>query len=211
MAIADLRKEYTLAGLDLGDVDPDPIVQLDRWLKQAIDANANEPTAMTLATATRDGRPSARVVLLKGVDKNGLAFFTNYESRKGQELLDNPHAALLFFWPELERQVRIEGIVERVSREDSETYYRSRPVASRQGAWASKQSSVIESRDTIAQKLADVQKLHGDDPPLPSFWGGYRLVPGELEFWQGRPSRLHDRLRFRRADDASWRIERLSP
>ena len=211
MAIADLRKEYTLAGLDLGDVDPDPIVQLDRWLKQAIDANANEPTAMTLATATRDGRPSARVVLLKGVDKNGLVFFTNYESRKGQELLDNPHAALLFFWPELERQVRIEGIVERVSREDSETYYRSRPVASRQGAWASKQSSVIESRDTIAQKLADVQKLHGDDPPLPSFWGGYRLVPGELEFWQGRPSRLHDRLRFRRADDASWRIERLSP
>jgi pyridoxamine 5'-phosphate oxidase len=211
MAIADLRKEYSLAGLDLGDVDPDPIVQIDRWLKQAIDANANEPTAMTLATATREGRPSARVVLLKGVDKNGLVFFTNYESRKGQELLENPHAALLFFWPELERQVRVEGLVERVSRDDSETYFRSRPVASRQGAWASKQSSVIESRETIARKLADVQKLHGDDPPLPSFWGGYRLVPDEVEFWQGRPSRLHDRLRFRRADDASWRIERLSP
>ncbi|MFO0659564.1 MAG: pyridoxamine 5'-phosphate oxidase [Polyangiaceae bacterium] len=211
MSIADLRKEYTLAGLDVQDVDTNPLVQLERWLKQAIDGGANEPTAMTLATATKEGRPSARIVLLKGIESSGLVFFTNYESRKGRELLENPHAALLFFWPELERQIRVEGVIEKISHEDSDTYYRSRPVASRQGAWASKQSSVIDGRHVIEQKVAEVQKVHGDDPPLPPFWGGYRLTPNELEFWQGRPSRLHDRLRFRRADDASWRIERLSP
>ena len=201
-----------LAGLNEEDFDPDPIRQFAAWFAEAEAAGVPEANAMTLATATRDGRPSARVVLLKGFDERGFVFYTNYESQKGRELADNPQAALTFYWPGLERQVRITGTVERVSREESRRYFESRPLGSRLGASLSRQSAVIPDRSVLEQEFVRLQTEYADgDVPLPPFWGGYRVNPTAIEFWQGRPSRLHDRLRYTRQPDGLWRIERLSP
>lgn len=210
--VAALRQEY--AGMDLneGDVDADAIAQFTRWFAQALAANVPEPNAMTVATATRAGMPSARIVLLKGFDAHGFIFYTNYESNKGRELAENPVAALVFHWVELHRQVRITGAVEKVSHEESDAYFQSRPRGSRLGAWASKQSSVLTGRAPLEARLAALTAQFGEgDIPLPPFWGGYRVIPNAVEFWQGRPSRLHDRLRYARQLDDTWRIERLSP
>lgn len=210
-SIADLRQNYTLQALNEADVDPDPIRQFQRWLDQAIAAELPEPNAMTLATATRDGIPSARIVLLKGLDARGFAFYTNYESRKGQELAENPQAALVFLWTVLERQVRIEGQVEKVAAAETDAYFQSRPLASRLGAWASEQSRVIRDREVLEQRFAELKATYADEMvPRPPHWGGYRVIPHQIEFWQGRTSRLHDRLRYR-LEQGNWRIDRLSP
>jgi len=215
--LAALRKSYELAELDEAASDPDPLRQFETWLKQAIDARLPEPNAMTLATVGADRRPSTRIVLIKGFDARGLVWFTNYESRKGQELAANPHAALQFHWVELERVVRVEGTVHRVSDEESDAYYASRPLDSRIGAWASPQSQVIRSRAVLVANAAKVSAQHLLQPPRPPHWGGFRLVPEVWEFWQGRRSRLHDRLRYRlespdRAQTAPlWVRERLAP
>jgi pyridoxamine 5'-phosphate oxidase len=207
-----MRSEYMRAVLVEGDVDPDPVVQFGRWFDDANAANLVEPSAMTLATAGADGVPSARMVLLRGVDQRGFVFYTNYESRKAAELAANPRAALVFWWGELQRQVRVEGRVQRTSHEESAAYFRTRPPGSRLGAWASPQSRVIPSRAVLDERLAELEARHPDgDLPLPPFWGGYRLVPEVIELWQGRPNRLHDRLRYTRAADGGWRIERLAP
>ena len=211
MSLADIRRDYRLTTLTEVDVDLDPIVQFHRWFDDAIRAKVNEPNAMCLATATPDAYPSARIVLLKGADARGFVFYTDYRSRKGQELSDNPHASLCFFWPELERQVRIAGAVHRVSRAESDEYFQSRPVASRVGAWTSHQSAVLMSRDALELELAANLTRFGDGPvALPEHWGGYRVVPEEIEFWQGRENRLHDRLQFRR-EAGVWVRRRLSP
>lgn len=210
-SIADLRQNYTLQALNEADVDPDPIRQFQRWLDQAIAAELPEPNAMTLATATRDGIPSARIVLLKGLDARGFAFYTNYESRKGRELADNPQAALVFLWTVLERQVRIEGQVEKVTAAETDAYFQSRPLASRLGAWASEQSRVIRDREVLEQRFAELKATYADETvPRPPHWGGYRVIPHQIEFWQGRTSRLHDRLRYR-LEQGSWLLERLAP
>lgn len=210
--VAALRRDYALMGLDEGDVDADPIVQFTRWFEQALAGEITEPNAMTVATATRDGVPSARMVLLKGFDACGFVFYTNYESQKGRELAENPIAALVFHWVELHRQVRVAGAVEKVSIEESDAYFQSRPRGSRLGAWVSRQSSVLSGREELEARLAALTKAYGEgDIPLPPYWGGYRVIPASVEFWQGRPSRLHDRLRYTREPDGSWRIERLSP
>jgi pyridoxamine 5'-phosphate oxidase len=209
--VAALRRDYALATLDERDVDTDPIRQFERWFADAAAARVAEPNAMTLSTATRDGVPSARIVLLKGVDANGFAFYTDYRSRKGAELAENPLAALTFLWKEIERQVRITGSVSRVSTEESEAYFRTRPPGSRLGAWASHQSAVLASREELEARVRDVAVRFPDgDVPLPPHWGGFRIAPDEIEFWQGRPSRLHDRLLYRRGE-RDWEICRLSP
>ena len=212
MQIANMRKEYTMGDLLESAMDADPIRQFEAWFRQAEAANLPEPNAMTLATATPDGQPSARVVLLKAFDDRGFTFFTNYESRKGRELSANPRAALLFYWPILQRQVRIEGTVERVSEAESDAYFHSRPLGSRLGACASPQSEVIASRDELEQRVRELSERYAaGDVPRPPHWGGYRVRPEVIEFWQGRPDRLHDRLRYRRDSSGRWRLERLSP
>lgn len=209
--LAQMRKSYEQAALDESHVRPLPIDQFHHWFDEAVKAKALEPNAMTLATASPDGRPSTRVLLLKGADAAGLVWFTNYGSRKGQELAANPFAAMQFFWGELERVVRIEGRVERVSDMESDEYYRSRPLGSRIGAWVSPQSSVLPARADLEAAWTEQQARLGEDPPRPPNWGGYRLIPDRWEFWQGRPSRLHDRLVYVRQPDASWLIQRLAP
>jgi pyridoxamine 5'-phosphate oxidase len=212
LSIADMRREYTRAGLAEADIDADPFVQFERWFREAMDAEVIETNAMTLATATRDGYPSARIVLLKGFDTDGFVFYTNYESRKGRELEENPRAALLFYWPELTRQVRVEGDVSRVSAEESYAYFQTRGEMSRLGAWASRQSQVIANREVLDQRLTELRAQHADgDIPLPPYWGGYRLIPRAFEFWHGRPSRLHDRITYERQPDGTWSTQRLSP
>jgi pyridoxamine 5'-phosphate oxidase len=210
---SDMRREYAMSGLREVDADPDPIRQFGKWFTEAVGASAgdDDPNAMTLATATRDGIPSARIVLLKGFDASGFAFFTNYDGAKARELAANPQAALCFWWHRLERQVRITGTVSKVSRSESESYFAQRPRGSQLGAWVSHQSQVVSSRQVLEDELARLEKMHDGKPvPTPPNWGGYRLKPQTIEFWQGRPNRLHDRLRYRREDDA-WKIERLSP
>jgi pyridoxamine 5'-phosphate oxidase len=206
-----MRSEYTREGLAEADVDADPVVQFGHWFEQANSAGLLEPTAMTLATSAPDGRPSARMVLLRGFDQRGFVFYTNYESRKAAELAGNPRAALVFWWGELERQVRIEGRVERTTREESEAYFHSRPPGSQLSAAASPQSQVIDGRAVLERRVAAMATSQRDGQvPLPDFWGGYRLAPEVIEFWQGRPNRLHDRLRYRRTADG-WRMDRLAP
>jgi pyridoxamine 5'-phosphate oxidase len=214
MSIADLRQEYARSELDREHIDDDPIKQFEAWFDEALEAEVEEPNAMTLATASADGRPSARIVLLKGLDERGFVFYSNYESRKGTELAQNPRASLVFWWEPLERQVRITGDVERLPEDESTEYFHSRPQGSQLGAWASPQSHVIDARSVLHERLEAVREQFGEgDVPRPTHWGGYVVRPLEIEFWQGRPNRLHDRLRFRRdaVDAADWTLERLAP
>ncbi|MEZ0217598.1 MAG: pyridoxamine 5'-phosphate oxidase [Rariglobus sp.] len=211
MSLADLRKDYSMSGLLEKDLARDPFRQFDKWFQEAEAAKLVEPNAMTLATSTKDGRPSARTVLLKGVDGRGFVFYTNYESRKGRELAENPRASLLLPWVALERQVIIEGSLVKLSREESAAYFHSRPRASQLGAWVSQQSAIITGRSVLEDAMKALEKKHaGAEIPLPPAWGGYRLSPESVEFWQGRRSRLHDRLRYRR-ENGEWIVERLAP
>ena len=209
--LAQLRTDYSLKMLDERQVDRDPLQQFGVWMVEAIHAKVPEPTAMNLSTVDASGRPSGRIVLLKGVDPRGFVFFTNYASRKGRDLAARPVAALTFMWKELERQVRIEGTVEKVSAAESDAYYETRPLGSRIGAWASPQSETIESRAWLEERWATLSKEYGEEPTRPEHWGGYRVIPEQIEFWQGRLSRLHDRIVFTRAEGRGWKIARLAP
>ena len=210
--VARLRTEYTRAGFAEADAAPDPVAQFRAWFEDALAADLHEPNAMTLATAAPDGKPSARVVLLKGFDERGFVFYTNYGGRKGGEIGRNPRAALVFYWGELERQVRIEGRVGCVSERESDAYFASRPRGSRLGAWASEQSRPVESREVLESRLAALEREYeGQNIPRPPFWGGYRVEPEAVEFWQGRENRLHDRIVYRRTGGGGWEIERLQP
>jgi pyridoxamine 5'-phosphate oxidase len=210
MSLSDLRTEYMRGELDEQHADPDPFKQFGRWWDEAVAAQVREANAMTLATAGADGAPAARTVLLKGYDESGFVFYTNYESRKGRELAANPRASLLFFWPELERQVRIDGSVEQVSARESDEYFRTRPLPSRIGAWASPQSQVIPGKAWLLARAAEMGLRHGIAPGRPPHWGGYRVAPRAIEFWQGRPSRLHDRLLYT-LSGTGWDRARLAP
>jgi pyridoxamine 5'-phosphate oxidase len=208
--LAVLRRDYAGQPLTKSAVDADPFVQFGRWLDEALSAEITDANAMTIATVDADCRPSSRVVLLKGFSDTGFVFFTNYESKKGSDLAANPNVSISFFWPQLHRQVIIQGVAEKASQAESETYFKSRPYDSRLAAWASEQSSVIESRTDLEARFDEIGQRFGDDVPLPPFWGGFRVAPNQIEFWQGRESRLHDRLVYRLVD-GQWLIERLSP
>jgi pyridoxamine 5'-phosphate oxidase len=211
-SIADIRKEYTAENLSEKDADANPIVQFQKWWDAAVTSQILEPNAMTLATASSDGLPSARIVLLKHFDQYGFVFFTNYKSYKAMQLEENPKASLVFFWKELERQVRIVGLVQKLTAKDSDAYYASRPAGSRISAWASPQSSVIENREWLEKEVEEATKKFSEEEILrPPFWGGYVVKPVIIEFWQGRPSRLHDRLQYSLNDNSTWKIERLAP
>ena len=235
MSLAELRREYTLTSLRRADLDADPIKQFEKWFAQVAGARASgrlrklcinlyksvfmgqrsapvDINAMTVATADREGRPSARIVLLKGVDTRGFIFFTNYDSRKGSELAENPHASLVFYWPDQERQICVAGEVSRIPEAESEAYFRSRPRGSRIAAWASRQSEVLPDRAALEAKWKELEARYpGDEVPKPPFWGGFVVAPSRMEFWQGRPSRMHDRFRYTKQADSTWKIERLSP
>ena len=210
--LAKLRSEYTDHGLRRAELHSDPVQQFSTWFAAALAAEIRDVNAMSLATATRDGKPSVRIVLLKGFDERGFSFFTNYDSGKGRDLDANPFAEMVFYWPQLERQVRISGEVERTSREDSAAYFHSRPLGSQLGAWVSKQSEVIDARKVLDARLNEMtERFENGEIPLPPHWGGYRLKPDRFEFWQGRPNRLHDRFRYSRKADGTWLIDRLAP
>lgn len=210
-SIADIRKDYSAKTLTRNEVDKNPINQFNTWFEEAVNGEVDEVNAMTLSTASKEGKPTARIVLLKGVEDDGFVFFTNYNSQKGQQLAENPFASLTFFWKELERQVRIEGAVKKISKENSDLYFKSRPYKSRVGAWVSDQSEPLASRFDLIQKFT-LKAAHfvGQEVPKPDFWGGYFLKPDRIEFWQGRPSRLHDRINYK-LEGKSWKIDRLSP
>ena len=211
-SLAELRRDYALGTLTETDIDPDPIRQFQNWLQEAVAAQLPEPNAMTLATADRAGRPYARVVLLKECDADGFVFFTHYHSDKGLQIAENPHIALVFLWLELERQVRIEGVIAQIPTAESEAYFRSRPRESRLGALASQQSQVVANRQVLDQRLEQLSTRYPDDNiPMPPYWGGYRVKPNLLEFWQGRHGRVHDRLRYRMQQEGEWLLERLEP
>lgn len=210
--LQDLRLSYIRHSLDESSVEQNPLSQFTLWFNEAIEAELREPNAMTLSTSTKDGKPTSRIVLLKGADETGFVFYTNYDSVKGRQLDENPFAALLFFWSELERQVRIEGRVERLSKEESYQYFSTRPIGSRLGAWASRQSSVVANRAQLEEQFKMTeQRFSNAEIPLPEFWGGYRVIPESYEFWQGRENRLHDRIRYSQYNGVAWNIERLSP
>jgi len=211
--LAALRREYGDAGLDTPDLEPDPVAMFRRWMQDTIDAGLHEPNAMVVATVSAEGRPSARMVLLKAVDERGFVFYTNYESRKGNDLTATPVASLLFPWHDLQRQVRVEGPVERVAAEESQAYFAARPRGSQLGAWASPQSQEVASRAELDARYADVEERFGEDGEvsLPPFWGGFRVLPELVEFWQGRKGRMHDRLVYRREGSSGWRTSRLAP
>ena len=208
--LADLRRDFSSGGLSQEAMAANPFDQFAAWMNDTLGSDIIDPNAMTVSTVGEDGRPSARVVLLKYFDREGFAFFTNYESKKGHDLAANPHAVFHFFWPQLDRQIAIHGRIERTTREESERYFNSRPVESRLGAWASAQSRVIESRDVLDARVEEYRQKFGDEIPLPDFWGGFRMTPDKFEFWQGRQNRLHDRIVYEAAGE-SWNIYRLSP
>lgn len=209
--ISNIREDYKRGSLEESEIPASPFTLFEEWFLDAESADIKDFNAMTLATADNDGQPNARIVLLKNVSEGGFTFFTNYSSKKGEELLENDKACLVFFWSKLERQIRIRGTVKKVSQQESEEYYQKRPVGSRLGAWASEQSKAIPNREYLEKRVEEYTEKYGETPPLPEFWGGYRLIPHEIEFWQGRSSRLHDRILYTSDNNKAWKTSRLSP